>query len=62
MTVGAGDDLTPNMRQAVVEMTLVQLMYAYRPAFPRLNRIAWEWAETLVEIRGTLAGIRGTTK
>ena len=26
------------------------------------NRMAWEWAETLVEIRGTLADIRGTTK
>ena len=26
------------------------------------NRMAWQWAETLVEIRGTLAGIRGTTK
>ena len=27
-----------------------------------LNRMAWQWAETLVEIRGTLADIRGTTK
>ena len=26
------------------------------------NRIAWQWSETLVEIRGTLADIRGTTK
>ena len=26
------------------------------------NRMAWQWAETLVEIRGTLADIRGTTK
>ena len=24
--------------------------------------MAWQWAETLVEIRGTLAAIRGTTK
>ena len=23
--------------------------------------MAWQWAETLVEIRGTLADIRGTT-
>ena len=26
------------------------------------NRMAWQKAETLVEIRGTLADIRGTTK
>ena len=26
------------------------------------NTMAWQWAETLVEIRGTLADIRGTTK
>ena len=26
------------------------------------NRMAWQWAETLVEIRGTLADIRGTTE
>ena len=26
------------------------------------NRMAWQWAETLVEIRGTLVEIRGTTK
>ena len=26
------------------------------------NRTAWQWAETLVEIRGTLVDIRGTTK
>ena len=26
------------------------------------NRMAWQWAETLVEIRGNLADIRGTTK
>ena len=26
------------------------------------NWMAWQWAETLVEIRGTLADIRGTTK
>ena len=39
------------------------------PTFHRLtslsfhvNRMAWQWAETLVEIRGTLADIRGTTK
>ena len=28
----------------------------------RYNRMAWQWAETLMEIRGTLADIRGTTK
>ena len=27
-----------------------------------VNRMAWQWAETLVEIRGTLGDIRGTTK
>ena len=27
-----------------------------------LNRMAWQWTETLVEIRVTLADIRGTTK
>ena len=27
-----------------------------------MNRMAWQWAETLVEIRVTLADIRGTTK
>ena len=27
-----------------------------------LNRMAWQWAETLVEIRGTLADIKETTK
>ena len=26
------------------------------------NRMAWQWVETLVEIRGTLADIRATTK
>ena len=26
------------------------------------NRMAWRWVETLVEIRGTLADIRGTTE
>ena len=26
------------------------------------NRMTWQWAETLVEIRVTLADIRGTTK
>ena len=35
-------------------------------AFPncnsRLNRMTWQWAETLVEIRLTLVDIRGTTK
>ena len=28
----------------------------------QLNRMAWQWAETLVEIGVTLADIRGTTK
>ena len=26
------------------------------------DRMAWKWAQTLVEIRGTLVDIRGTTK
>ena len=26
------------------------------------NRMAWQWAETLVEIMGNLSDIRGTTK
>ena len=26
------------------------------------DSMAWQWAETLVEIRGTLADIGGTTK
>ena len=29
---------------------------------PQCNKMAWQWAETLVDIRGTLADIRGTTK
>ena len=29
---------------------------------PLSNRMAWQWAETLMEIRGTLADITGTTK
>ena len=28
----------------------------------RVNRMVWQWAETLVEVRVTLADIRGTTK
>ena len=27
-----------------------------------INRMAWQYVETLVEIRETLADIRGTTK
>ena len=27
-----------------------------------INRMAWQWAETPVEIRETLVDIRGTTK
>ena len=30
--------------------------------FGQLNRMAWQWADTLVDIRVTLADIRGTTK
>ena len=33
-----------------------------RGLFLSVHRMAWQWAETLVEIRGTLADIRGTTK
>ena len=29
---------------------------------PALNRMAWQWTETLAEICGTLADIRATTK
>ena len=29
--------------------------------FTDTNKMAWQWAETLVEIRGTLADVRGTT-
>ena len=32
------------------------------PSLGSLKRMAWRWAETLVEIRGTLADTRGTTK
>ena len=28
----------------------------------QVNRMAWQWTETLVKIRGTLADIRGTNK
>ena len=31
-------------------------------AFSLMNRMAWQWTETLVEIRRTLADIRRTTK
>ena len=34
----------------------------HRERHGRRNRMAWQWAETLVEISGTLADIRGTTK
>ena len=30
--------------------------------FGQLNKMAWQWADTLVDIRVTLADIRGTTK
>ena len=33
-----------------------------QPVMAIYNRMAWQWAETLVEIRGNLADIRGTTK
>ena len=32
------------------------------PGHSVTDGMAWQWAETLVEIRGTLADIRGTTK
>ena len=35
---------------------------AYFFNYASINRMAWQWAETLVEIRVTLADIRGTTK
>ena len=39
-------------------------IYVFRvePERDSPNRMAWQWAETLVEIRVTLADIRGTTK
>ena len=38
------------MMEPALERTLAQ------------NKMAWQWAEILVEIRGTLADIRETTK
>ena len=42
--------------QSTIPVTLTKWKYVYD------NRMAWQWAETLVEIRETLADIRGTTK
>ena len=42
------------LTDASIEMNLAGIVAS--------NRMAWQWAETLVEIRGTLADIRGTTK
>ena len=33
-----------------------------RCRYNAVNKMAWQWAETLMEIRGTVADIRGTTK
>ena len=33
-----------------------------RPWVGHTNRVAWQWAETLLDIRETLADIRGTIK
>ena len=48
---------------------VVQFYTLYTQAFDRwqtspnnCDRMAWQWAETLVEIRGNLADINGTTK
>ena len=38
------------------EVSVYQILRTYRD-----NRMAWQWAETLVEIRVVLADIRGTT-
>ena len=47
----------------ISEVTTFLIPWYYPPlAILMFNRMAWQWAETLVEIRGTLADIRGTTK
>ena len=38
------------------------ILFCFTTCFIQNNRMAWQWAQTLVEIRGTLADIRGTTK
>ena len=41
---------------------LKKVLYLLIRTYVSPNRMAWQWAETLVEIRVTLADIRGTTK
>ena len=38
-----------------------QLPNVYKEKSKLDDRMAWQWVETLVEIRGTLGDIRGTT-
>ena len=45
-----GFESETNNVTGVLFYTLTQFYY--------VNRMAWQWAETLVEIRGTLADIR----
>ena len=51
--------LVSNGRQAITWKNDYPINSEYMLHF---NRMAWQWAETLEEIRGTLADIRGTTK
>ena len=44
-------------RFTLITMTMLDLIYQYDP-----NRMAWQWAETLVEVSGIQANITGTTK
>ena len=46
---------SPQSRQAGVFFIFCAIIWIF-------NRMAWQWAETLVEIRGILADIRGTPK
>ena len=43
-------------------MTKLSVYVIYPIILDTPNRMAWQWAETPVEIRGILADIRETTK
>ena len=51
-----------NVLRTPYGLTLCHVSSGRHIGWLRPNRMAWQWAETLVEIRGTLADIRGTTK
>ena len=53
---------TMEIYQSGISPKVVALFSATNFSSYIINRMAWQWAETLVEIRGTLADIRGTTK